>query len=536
VIHQAILFIVLFLGVALYPNPRHIEAFQKRASKLLRHPWRVTAIAGLIPVLICVIFTLRSGIPVPSAHDEFAYLLAADTFSRGRLTNPAHPLWEHFETYHVIHQPTYQMKYPPAQSLFLALGQILTGEPIAGVWISLSLAAAVLAWMLRTWLGPRWAFSAALLASTHVGLLVWGNVYWGGAVALLGGALYLGGLRRWIARSRASSAMACACGIALLANSRPYEGLVLTLVSSALLLPWRRRARVQQLVAAWRTLLPAAAIVAGNFAWIGYYNYRVTGDVLTMPYQAWSRQYAAGDTIAASLTFFTETARQTRLRRTAILKSDDPSWHREDQEDPTDILQKLKHVGRFYLILPIGIPLGFALYNVTNRSIQIAAGISVVVLAVVLLENEPGMPHYLAPTACLLFVLAGKGLQVAALRPPLGLVAFKHLNAALLGTSLFLTGAFIAVGAPRHWSLQRVEVIKQLEAMQGRHVVIVQYRPEHWFSDGWVYNGADIDASRIIWARDLGPEKRREILSYYHDRVVWLLDADASPAALTRIH
>ncbi len=234
-------------------------------------------------------------IPIPFVPDDFSFLLAADTFAHGRLTNPTPAMWMHFETIHETMRPTYQSMYFPGEGLILAAGQAVFGNPWIGQLAVSVLMCAALCWALQAWLPPGWAFLGGMIAVIRLGVFsYWTNTYHAaGSLGALGGALVLGGLPRLMKTAQLRYALVVGSGIAILALTRPYEGVLLCLPVAIVLVHWMRKGKNRPSASALARLA-AVPLAMGLTAvvWMGYYDYRAFGSPTTLPYTVNRETYA----------------------------------------------------------------------------------------------------------------------------------------------------------------------------------------------------------------------------------------------------
>src|SRR5713226_6091407 len=262
------------------------EPFERGFAKLARRRRLAVVVVGLAALATRAALLPILPVPQPEFHDEFSYLLSADTFAHGRLANPTHPMWIHFETFHVNFKPTYVAMVHPAQGLFLAAGQVIFGHPFWGLWLSVGVMCTAICWMLQGWLPPLWALLGGLLAVIRLGTFsYWADSYWGGAVAAIGGALVLGSLPRIKRQQRVRDALLLGLGLAILANSRPYEGLFFSLPVGVALLVWMvgKNSPPRQILVR-RIVLPLALVLLATLGAMAYYFWRTTGSPLQSPY------------------------------------------------------------------------------------------------------------------------------------------------------------------------------------------------------------------------------------------------------------
>jgi hypothetical protein len=495
---------------------------------------------GVIGVRVLLLPFLS--VPVPGIHDEFSYLLMSDTFAHGRLTNPTHPLWISFETFNVNWIPTYCSMYPPAQGLFLAIGQLL-GHPWIGVLISNGAMCAAVVWMLQAWIPARWAFLAGVLTALQFSVSsYWINGYWGGAVAATGGALVLGALGRIRRAARWQHAPLLGLGIAILANSRPYEGLVFCIPTVIYLVLWivgKIKSRDNLEVRVTQVFLPllASMILLGSF--MLYYNWRLTGNPLLMPHRLNTNTYES------SQSFLWQKLRPALHYRNPQFEGFFNGWsrgyyHRSWLEAARLTKEKVVMLATYFfgrsewLLLPF---LPFLFRDKRTRFLLT----SVIVGGVGVFLVVWGHPHYAAPLVCVVFALVVQTMRhlntVKLKGRRLGALVVRVILIVLMAVTLDrVMGHRPDLDDRRTPTLVwRVVIADQLRGASGKHLVIVRYRPRHDYHLEFVYNGAEIDSANVVWARELDEAQNHRLLAYFKDRHVWLFRPDEYDVRLQQL-
>jgi len=491
------------------------------------------------PILVRIAVLPLLPVPVPDIHDEFSYLLMGDTFAHGRLANPAHPMWMSFESFHVNWSPTYSSKYPPGQGAVLALGELL-GLPWIGVLLSMGAMCAVILWMLQAWLPARWAMLGAVLVALKFGIAsYWMNSYWGGALAAIGGALVLGAMPRVVRHARTRDALLLGVGLAILANTRPYEGLLLSIPIAGWFFWWLAGKTKSQVALRTRMifgLTPLAGVLLMTVAFMGYYNKRLTGNAFLSPYVLNERTYTTMGL------FLWDHPKPPLQYHNDQFEDFYNGWEREDYQNTWSDIWKVSvekltrnasvHLWWGALLLLPGIP--FAL---RDRKLRLPL--------IILLLSYAGVfaliwsfPHYAAPVTSVVFLLLVQAIRhLRIIR-----IAKRPVGLALSATAILLLATDVTRAVSQHkcdsleWTCQgdpsRTAIEEKLSHTPGKHLILVRYDEDHNIHDEWVYNGAEIDSAKVLWARELDEKQNAKLLAYFKDRQIWLVDPDTDNTEL----
>jgi hypothetical protein len=280
-----------------------------------------------------------------------------------------------------------------------------------------------------------------------------------------------------------------------------------------------------------RVLAPIVLALLFTAGLMGSYNWRTTGRPLLFPYTLNLRTYVT------SPIFLWQRAKPALHYNNQQFEDFYNGWEREDYErswssaGAASLLKWVRLRAVFFWPAAVILLPAFACVFRDRR---------VRLLLVVFSVALPGIfavvwsnPHYAAPLTGVIFGLLAQSLRHLRAWKPLA----RPLGAALARSVVILLVLQTVRDVRAHkcdeiaWTCggdpSREAIERRLSSLPGKHLVLVRYDADHNIHDEWVFNGAEIDGAKVLWARELDAAQNTALLNYFNDRTVWLVQPDA---------
>lgn len=290
---------------------------------------------------------------------------------------------------------------------------------------------------------------------------------------------------------------------------------------------------------------------------MGYYFWRATGSPLNSPYLVDYRTYSS------TPPFPWQPLRPPPRYHHAVMQDFFGTKAMDQYEKSQSHLGMVKidliglgMLWEFYLGAALTVPLVVATatlpYGFTWRDVGSSTRFLLLVCGMLIAGSMLPiffLPHYAAPITCAILALVLQAMRRLRSQPGRGQPAGLFIARAAPLICMLMLALRVGVKPlhlpePRRWlqggapiwcglaptNLERAATLAELRQYPGRQLAIVLYGPHHDNSyHEWVYNEADVDQAKVVWARDMGPAQNKELIDYFRNRHVWLVEADDAP-------
>lgn len=470
----------------------------------------------------------------PHLHDEFAYIFQARTFALGRLSLPAPPIPEFFESFHLLTEKVYASKYPPGQALVMLPG-VLLGFPIL-MSAMLSAGSLLLFYLIVKPLQNRecaliclvvFALSPLQIQLAAIHLSHTSSLFF----LLL--FVYLSGIAREKHKGLCAFSAGAALGIAFLV--RPVTALAVggpfviwdiwTTIKDA----EPAKIRIKKIVHIFSSAFAFMLIAGLLFA----YNFAVMGDPLSFPWVEYAEKYIPMDALGFHQDQGPQTALQlnlsplmTEFNRDYVepLKRQYSFW-RAVRQFWFQRLPDTIYMSDDSFCLAAFLPFAFVVPLTSKEKVFLASAFS---LFFAHFFYYGGIPRYHFEVVPILIYFFVKGALIFSrtlvtnASPFLQrFILFHLMSGVIVALPYNLLNEFNSKRYFTRYHAEFRELVRRLD--DSPKLIFVRYKPEHEYHYDLINNEPDLKNSKAIYVHDMG-ERNQELMRVFPDRSFYRFD------------